>query len=113
MSQIDLSINQSVRRVLIRHWLDLGRLSIRSVNGAVTIRGSLQRIPGVTEELTSHLVETIFNEVNRVKDMRRLSFDLDNWASEGGRWVHTEGGRHKPVASMLPADGKPPVDVTP
>ncbi len=51
MSQADLEINRDIRKVMVRHWIDLGKISFRSSNGRIWVRGSLQRIAGVREEL--------------------------------------------------------------
>lgn len=85
MSQADLEINRDIRKVLIRHWIDLGKLSFRSSNGRVWIRGSLQRIAGVQEELTPTLVETIFGDTKKVRGVVTLNMELDNWVVTAGR----------------------------
>jgi hypothetical protein len=35
MEMIDLDINRGVRRVLVKHWIDLGRISVRTTRGRV------------------------------------------------------------------------------
>ena len=86
MSQADLEINRDIRKVLVRHWIDLGKISFRSSNGRVWVRGSLQRIAGVQEELTPTLVETIFGDVKKVRGVVSFSAELDNWVTTAGRW---------------------------
>ena len=86
MSQEDLEINRAVRRILVRHWLDLGRLSVRSSLGRLTIRGAVDRIEGVREELTGALVDAIFNEIRRIPAVRNLHAEISNWVNQGGRW---------------------------
>jgi len=91
----DLDINRNLRKVFIRHWIDLGRVFFRSVNGAVTVRGALERIAGVSELLSPTIVETIFMELNRVPDVKRITASLDNWKQEAGVWqrVAASAGR--------------------
>jgi hypothetical protein len=86
MSQEDLEINRAVRRILVRHWLDLGRLSIRSSLGRVTVRGALERIEGVNEQLTGALVESVFNEIRRIPAARTLHAEISNWTCQGTKW---------------------------
>ncbi len=86
MSQADLELNREIRKVLIRHWIDLGRLSFRSVNGRVWIRGDLYRIAGVTESLTPTLVETIFSEIACLKGVNAMNIELNNWIQTQGKW---------------------------
>lgn len=87
MSVADLDTNRQVRKVFVKHWLDLGRLSIRSSKGKVWIRGSLTRISGVRGELTTPIVDVVFSDIKRIKAVRTLTIELDNWANDDGRWV--------------------------
>lgn len=87
MGQEDLRINRDVRKILVKHWLDLGRLSVRSSLGRLMIRGSLERIRGVKEELTPPIVNEMFRKIKQIKSVVRLSVELDNWANDDGRWV--------------------------
>ncbi len=94
---IELEVNRNIRRILVRHWIDLGRLSIRSsAAGRVSIYGSLQRIPGTKDRLAPPIVESIFNEIKRVRGVRMVIMDLKNWTSEAGRWRPSEKGEKAP-----------------
>jgi hypothetical protein len=85
--QNDLDVTRNVRRVLVKHWIDLGRLSIRAIRGHVLIHGFLQRIPGLKEELTTPIVEAMFLEIKRVPGFQRMTPQIVNWINEGGRWM--------------------------
>lgn len=93
--QSDLQLNRSIRRILVRHWVDLGRLSIRSTNGMVLVYGRLQRIAG-REALTPPTVEAIFYDIRRLKDTRRIKPHLENWSNEGGLWRPVEDDKDSP-----------------
>lgn len=93
MSQDDLRINRDVRKILVKHWLDLGRLSVRSSLGRLMIRGSLERIRGVKEELTPAIVNEMFRKIKQIDGVVRMNVELDNWANDDGRWVPAEKGR--------------------
>ena len=82
----DLDINRSIRRVMVKHWIDLGRVSVRSTQGRVLIRGALQRVPGTPSELTTPLVEAMMAEMKRLPGVKRIQAHLDNWIQDGGRW---------------------------
>ncbi|MFO7870574.1 MAG: hypothetical protein R6V03_03985 [Kiritimatiellia bacterium] len=84
--QSDLDINRHIRRVLVRHWIDLGRLSIRTYNGSAIIRGRLERIPGNEEGLTSAIVEGMFREMKRAAGIRRVKAEFENWTDRDGGW---------------------------
>jgi hypothetical protein len=88
--QDDLDINRSIRKVLIRHWIDLGRLSVRTSRGKAFIHGSLHRIYGMNEQLTTPIVESIFSEIRRIKDLLQSIVEFDNWTNAGGKWQMVE-----------------------
>lgn len=95
MSQADLEINRDIRKVLVRHWIDLGKLSFRSSNGRVWVRGSLQRIAGVQEELTPTLVEAIFGDAKKIRGVVTISTELENWVVTAGRWRSLDKSKAK------------------
>lgn len=87
MSVADLETNRKARRVLVRHWIDLGRLAIRAAAGSISVRGELVRIAGMQENITSAVVETIFSEMKRTTKVKRMQINLTNWANLNGKWV--------------------------
>ena len=90
MSQEDLKINREVRKVLVKHWLDLGRMSIRTAQGKLMMRGFMERIRGVKEDLTPVIVNDIFNRIKRINGITRMTIDIDNWKNEDGQWVKVD-----------------------
>jgi hypothetical protein len=88
--QEDLDVNRSIRKVLIRHWIDLGRLSVRTSRGKAFVHGSLNRIYGMSEELTTPIVESMFAEIRRIKNLGQIIVEFDNWTDAGGKWQKVE-----------------------
>ena len=88
--QNDLDINRGVRRVLVKHWVDLGRMSVRSTQGRVLIRGRLLRIQGAKGALTTPIVEAMFYEIQHLRGVQNVTAHLDNWVKDGGRWREFE-----------------------
>ena len=84
--------------MLVRHWIDLGRLSVRTFQGKVFIQGSLERIGGVEEQLTPAIVDTMFAELKRNRNILRLKIDLNNWSNATGKWL--------PVGMQRETDGR-------
>lgn len=84
--QSDLDVNRGVRRILVKHWIDLGRISVRSTQGNVFLRGRLLRLQGTKGDLTSPLVEAMFHDMERVPGVRGVTPNLENWIKDGGRW---------------------------
>lgn len=94
----DLEINSAVRRVLVRHWIDLGRISIRTQKGTVTVRGVLDKLPESDQPLTPQVVEGIFSDIRRIHGARRAIAQLDNWEQSSFGWRIREG-------MVTPGDG--------
>lgn len=86
MSQDDLDINRAIRSILVKHWIDLGRLSVRSTDGKVWVRGELHRISGVAETLTSAIVSALFEDIRRIRNIRQVYTALENWSTDSGSW---------------------------
>jgi hypothetical protein len=76
--KVDLEINCRVRRVLVRHWIDLGKVSVRTSRGVVSLNGSLLRLPHVAADVDAATPAGIFEEIKRIPDVRRLQLNLDN-----------------------------------
>jgi hypothetical protein len=89
----DIEVNRRIRRVFIKHWIDLGRLSIRSMSGRVVVYGTLRRITGFKEDLTPPIVESIFYEAKKTPGVTRLDAHLENWTADGGLWKKVEADR--------------------
>lgn len=105
----DLEIMRQARKVFVRHWIDLGRISLRSASGTIRVRGSLVRLPGYRDDLVPPVVEAIFKELERVKGGGRVIADLDNWNSEGGKWKvseKTKDRKSSPGSPRQPSSGE-------
>lgn len=83
---LDLDINRAVRRILVKHWIDLGRISVQTTRGRVAIYGVLRRIQGRLEALTGPIVDEIFRDLESIKGVQFIRPHLDNWSNDGGRW---------------------------
>ena len=86
--KVDLDINCRVRRVLVRHWIDLGKMSSRTTRCVVTLSGSLMRLPHINAEVDSATPAAILEEIRRIPDVRRIQINLDNW---NGQSVDNQG----------------------
>ncbi len=107
MGQADLEINRKSRSVLVRHWIDLGHLSMRSINGRISVRGNLQRVFGHKVELTPTSVGNIFNELRRASGAKSVTAALENWTYNGGAWRKAGGksnGENKKQSSDSASD---------
>ena len=79
-----LEVNRNVRRILVANWIDLGRLSVRSIKDSVYMRGSLQKLPGANSALTTSQVQVIYDKIRSVKFVKHVRVELDNWSFNPG-----------------------------
>lgn len=79
----DLEINRNVRRVLVRHNINLGWISISSCHGNVMITGSLIILPGSPGELDPTLIRSLFREASRAEGVKKIMVELNNWEHDG------------------------------
>ena len=84
----DLDINCAARRVLVRHWVDLGKASLRTINGVLTVHGALEKLPHAGSPLTASVVCEISSELKRIPSVRRVTLDFINWTENAGKWCH-------------------------
>jgi hypothetical protein len=85
-----IEIYRQIRIVLVRHLVDIGRLSIQISASHLHLHGSLCRLPGVTAALTPDVVQSILSELGRIKGIRRVDGEFDNWRlgdKAGASWV--------------------------
>jgi len=84
----DIIISARVRRVFARHWLDATLVSIMTHRGVVHIAGILQKIHAVDEhdDVNEDLLQTIEQEIKRIKGVKRVVFTLDGWVKDGGQF---------------------------
>lgn len=77
-------IYRQVRVILVRHLIDLGRLTVLISLDSLQIKGSMERLPGVKAALTTEIVTVIFMEMRRIPGVRRVQTKLDNWLQDDG-----------------------------
>jgi hypothetical protein len=70
----------------VKHWVDLGRISVRCTSGRVHLFGTLQRVAGKQPDLQSNMVNAMFYELKRVKGVKTVNARLDNWILDSGKW---------------------------
>lgn len=92
MSEKDLKINASVRRILVEHDLDLTVLSVSATGGSVKIRGRLRKLSlrSMGDSLMVRTLVMLENAIMRTKHVRRVSFSIKGWEKKRGRWKKIE-----------------------
>lgn len=93
MSAVDFRINAAVRRILIRHWLDLQLIDYRTTNCVVYIRGRFRGKGGRGRDkrkdymINPSVVEAVEREIGRISGVKRVHMKLEGWTRSGGKWV--------------------------
>lgn len=100
-----MAINRGVRAILVRHFIDLGRMSIHPSSQGVRLQGTFVRLPGVAAPLTPELMVAIMGEIARVPGVRRVEADFENWTQEGGMGGWHEVARKKSALPKLADSG--------
>ena len=74
----DTDINCSARRILVQHWVDLGRISIRTTRGVVYLNGTIAPIRDAQLNITPERVTSIAAQIQRIQGVRRLQLEVSN-----------------------------------
>jgi len=85
----EFKINSRVRGIFARHWIDTSKLSIVSVKGIVYLGGQLRKIAGASSQIkiNEDLLDKIDAEIRRLKDVKRVTYRLDDWRRDDGKFV--------------------------
>ncbi len=70
--RLDSEINAVVRRVLVRHHIDLEKISVRTTRGVVRLWGEMATQRRRDPELTEKQIELILAEVKTIEGVRRV-----------------------------------------
>jgi len=85
----DFQINSRVRGIFSKHWLDISQLSVVTIKGNVYIGGTVKKLAAVSRhiEINEELMETIDYEIRRIKDVKRITYRLEDWRKEAGKFI--------------------------
>jgi hypothetical protein len=85
----DFQINSRVRGIFSKHWLDISQLSVVTIKGNVYIGGHVRKLASVSADikLDIDLMETIDFEIGRIKGIKRVTYRLEDWRKEAGKFI--------------------------
>ena len=86
-------VYRHARALLVKHWIDIGRITIVFSDGTLQINGTFVRLPGVTSQLTPAVVDNMIRDLQRIQGIDRVEASFDNWTQDGDR------GDWQPVVS--------------
>lgn len=78
---------RKVRSVFVRHWIDLGRLSVHLSGTGLHLHGHLMKLPSSGAELSAPAVQELMDELARLHRSIRLDAQFDNWQLSAGNWL--------------------------
>lgn len=87
---------REVRVILVRHFIDIGKVHYTVTNRGLYIAGYLDRLPGAMSPLTPEIVESLFRELDGIPRLGVVFADFENWKQTGGgvgSWVSVERRR--------------------
>ena len=105
-----MEIYRNVRAVLVRNFIDLGRLVVQIAPGTVQLRGTLQRLMGASP-LSPEAIQAIILELKRLRGVRRVITDFDNWTVPENTHPHYE--RDSAAPPPAPEDAVHDLDAPP
>ena len=89
MASGDFQINSRVRGIFAKHWLDTSQLSVVTIKGNVYIGGNVRKLPAVSldVDVNEDLMEIINYEIGRIRGVKRVTYRLEDWRREGGKFI--------------------------
>lgn len=78
-----------MRGIFAKHWLDTSQLSVVTIKGNVYLGGRLRKLPAVSSdiEVNEDLMQTIDFELGRIKGVKRVTYRLEEWRKEAGKFI--------------------------
>jgi len=87
MANVDLT--KAVRTVLIKNWLDVGKIRLQIAGGNVIIRGRLAKSRN-DEPVTGLFIEHLEQTIRATKGVKNLRWILEGWEYDRGHWNERE-----------------------
>lgn len=93
MRFLDYQINEQVRRILARHWIDTSKLDYGTTNRVVYVRGVIHQIKARADQTHDReeqirLITQIEKEIKRIPGNSGVVMKLEGFRKEGTQWKH-------------------------
>jgi hypothetical protein len=80
-----LEIQAAIRRMLVAHWIDVGKINVQVTSGTALLRGQLLRVQD-GEPITPLAIEELEHKLSRVNGVKHVRWRLENWVQDRGKW---------------------------
>lgn len=85
----DVKINSLARKIIVKNWLDVSRLRVRTVRGVIHVQGRIYKIAGPPNEREgseSSMIK-LDEELHGIARARGVTYQLENWVcASAGSW---------------------------
>lgn len=82
-------VMQAVRRVLIKNWLDMGKIRLQVAGSTVILRGVIRKSRG-EEPVNGLFLEQVEQQIRATKGVKQLRMHLEDWVFDRGEWRRKE-----------------------
>jgi hypothetical protein len=89
----DFRINAAIRRILVRHWLDLRCVDYHTVNCVITIQGRFKKLKEAIQDtkkgddIEPTVMAAIEYELLKIPNVKRVNMKIVGWTKFGGKWA--------------------------
>jgi len=84
-------INNKVKVILTKNWVDILKLNINTVKDTVYIKGELVfkggSVDSTSDASVIEMLKKIEREIFQYKEVKMIKWDLTQWEKRGGRWI--------------------------
>jgi hypothetical protein len=88
----DWEINCQVRAYLVKWWIDIKKLDIRTIGGVVYIKGSIRfkETARLEEDEKPNALLHIERDLHKMQGVKDVKLQFTNWAKHEDEWVRTK-----------------------
>ncbi|RLD16858.1 MAG: hypothetical protein DRI36_05035 [Caldiserica bacterium] len=90
-------INNKVKVILTKYWIDVLKLLINTVKDSVLIKGDLRFKSGAAEDDATiiEILKKVEREILLIPEIKHISWHLTEWEKRGGKWVRKKEIKRK------------------
>lgn len=77
------------RKIVVKNWLDISRLRIRTVRGVIHVQGRITKLTGSADEREGDEsgMRKLDEDLHAISGVRGVSYNLENWICvSAGTW---------------------------
>ncbi len=83
----DVDLHAAVRRVLVKNWLDMGKVKIQIAGGTIILRGTVTKGREGDTPVDGLFIEELETQIRGVKGVKFVRWMIEGWKYDRGKWV--------------------------